>query len=389
MEATSNQSTLQILGAMAKGMAGMQIPAASESKDAAKFQELLEKQQNAEKPDTKTAEQPKSEKPADKKTAKPKEKGQEQEDPVETAKKLQVYLLPLTQEELSQFPAEWLPQVKEGEPIVCIGVTLDENGQQMPILVGADQAEQMYGRPVVDPRMWLNNNVPDSSDPEGDAMLEATDPNVEHGPAQILEKLADEMTGAKEDEGAKLFQTEPTDGEEEMEIIDAEQAPQQLFRDVEAAPIKVGETGEAREAQKATDVETQVDAGLAQALARGESRVEIRLDPENLGTVKVEIIRTAEGTLRVALSAENNETRSLLEKHAANLQNALGARTQDEVQVEVQKQADSQHQDQNPYEGHNGHPHQQQEQRRQDRSDRDGGDFLQRLRLGLVPEEDG
>ena len=386
MEVTTNQSAYQALGAMVKGMADVQLPAASDGKDAGKFQELLEKQQSADKPDSKAPEQSaKSEKPAAQKPAK-REQGQKQEDPVETAKKLQVYLAPVTPEELSQLPVEWLPQVKEGEPIVCIGVYAGENGQQIPILVGAEQAEQMYGKQVVDPRTLLGDTVPDPSDPEGDAMLEATDPSVKHGPAQLLEKLADQVTGVKEEE-PKLFQTRQADAETTVEITDAEQAPQQLFHEVEAAPIKVGETGEARETREVPDVETQVDTGLAEALASGESRVEIRLDPENLGSVKVEITRTVEGTIRVALSAENSQTRSLLEKHAANLQNALGARTQDEVRVEVQKQAESQRQDENPYEGHNGHAHQQQEQRRREQGG-NRGDFLQRLRLGLIPEED-
>lgn len=394
MEVTTNQPAYQALGAMVNGMADVQLPAASEGKDTGKFQELMEKQQSADKPDSKAPEQPaKSEKPAAQKPEKAKAKGQnqKQEDPVETAKKLQVYLTPVSPEELSQLPTEWLPQVKEGEPIVCIGVCTGENGQQVPILVGAEQAEQMYGKQAVDPRTLPSDTVPDPSDPEADAMLEATDPAVKHGPAQLLEKLADRVTGVKEEESKpepELFQTRQADAETTVEITDAEQPPQQLFHEVEAAPIKVGETGTARETREVPDVETQVDTGLAEALARGETRVEIRLDPENLGSVKVEITRTVEGTIRVALSAENSQTRSLLEKHAVNLQNALGARTQDEVRVEVQKQAESQRQDENPYEGHNGHARQQQEQRRQEQGG-NRGDFLQRLRLGLVPEEDG
>ena len=388
MEATTNQSAYQILGAMVKGMPGAQRPAAGEEKDAAKFQELLEKQQSAERPDSKAPEQSAgAEKPTARKPAKAQTQEQVQEDPVESAKRMQVYLAPVDPEVLAQYPAEWLPQVKEGEAIVCIGVCAGENGQQIPILVGAEQAEQMYGKQVVNTEPLLNADVPDPSDPEADAMLEATDPTVEHGPAQVLEKLSDRVTGVKTEE-PELFQAgqTETEAEAEVEITGAEQAPQQLFRDVEAAPIKVGETGAARQTREVPDVETQVDTGLAQALERGESRVEIRLDPENLGSVKVEIVRTAEGTIRVALHAENSQTRSLLEKHAADLQNALGARTGDEVRVEVQKQAESQRQDENPYEGHSGHGHRQQEQRRQEQG-KDREAFLQRLRLGLVQEE--
>ena len=59
----------------------------------------------------------------------------------------------------------------------------------------------------------------------------------------------------------------------------------------------------------------QVAEPLMKALEKGDSRVEISLTPETLGNVRVEITRSQDGSLHVALSADTAQTRSLLEKH--------------------------------------------------------------------------
>lgn len=337
------------------------------------FQKLLE--EKAQEKDPLQEQPPKAEAPV----KKPAEKApvQKQEDPVEASKRMQVYLAPVDPSVLAQYPAEWLPQVQEGEPIVCIGVRAGENGEQIPILVGADTAEKMYGKPVVDPALY------DVSDPEADAILEATDPTVEHGPAQMLEKLADEVAGVEEN-APQLLQNGEEDSE--VEIVDVQQAPRQLFGDVEAAPVKVGEAYDVQQAQE-PDVAKQIDTQLAQALQKGESTVRIQLTPEHLGSVTVEISQSADGILRVALTAHSAETRGLLERHAGELQGMLNSRGQD-VQVEVQRQQETQqNQQQQNYDGHNGHAQDGQE-RRQRREHTNSQDFMQQLRLGLIPGDE-
>ena len=112
----------------------------------------------------------------------------------------------------------------------------------------------------------------------------------------------------------------------------------------------------------------QIDTQLAQALEKGESMVRIQLTPEHLGSVTVEISQSADGILRVALSAHSAETRGLLERHAGDLQGMLSSRGQ-EVQVDVQRQQESQQgqnqQHQQNYDGHNGHAQDGQERRQQ------------------------
>ena len=152
----------------------------------------------------------------------------------------------------------------------------------------------------------------------------------------------------------------------------------------------MGETYDVEQADKA-DVAQQIDAGLAQALEKGESMVRIQLTPENLGSVTVEITRSAEGLIRVALNAHSGETRSLLERHAGELQGMLSSRTQQDVEVSVQQNQESQqNQNQHPYDGRNGHGQSGQEERRQPRREQPehGRDFMQQLRLGLIPAEE-
>jgi hypothetical protein len=179
-------------------------------------------------------------------------------------------------------------------------------------------------------------------------------------------------------------------GEEEdgLESTDLPQSAEPVFRDVKAAPIKVGEAQQPEQSQKA-DLNQQIAGPLNQALAQGQTKVEIHLNPEYLGSVKVEIFQSAEGVLRVALTAESSETRGLLEKHAANLQSLLSGREQQTVEVEIQRQQPQDGQNPNHLneDGRNGQNQQQRQQRRQQNGD--GQDFLQKLRLGLAPVENG
>ena len=118
----------------------------------------------------------------------------------------------------------------------------------------------------------------------------------------------------------------------------------------------------------------------------------IQLNPENLGSVTVEITRSAEGLIRVALSAHSGETRGLLERHAGELQGMIANRTQQDVEVNVQHSQEGQQgqNQQNPYDGRNGSGQGGQEERRQPRREQSGDsrDFMQQLRLGLIPGDE-
>lgn len=273
-----------------------------------------------------------------------------------------------------------------------------EPGEWVMVYTG----EEFQAVPTVDLEPWqqaqlrqllIAPNPIDVSDPKVDAMLEATAPGADNSPAAMLEKVvADQFgrvvgqTAEKAGPEALEFDGEMEVDDGEMKVLDAEQAPQKLFHDVKAAPIKVGDVYQSEQAEKA-DVARQIDNGLAQALEKGESTVRVELKPEYLGTVTVEISRSAEGILKVALSAHSMETRGLLERHASTLQGLLGSRTNQAVEVEVQRQGEAQQgHNQHNYDGHNGQDHSGQEQRRRRSSDgHHSHDFAQQLRLGLIP----
>jgi flagellar hook-length control protein FliK len=128
-------------------------------------------------------------------------------------------------------------------------------------------------------------------------------------------------------------------------------------------------------------VEQQVVKQVTESLSQGETKVEIQLSPSSLGKVTVEMTQQKDGTLHIALSAENTHTKALLEQHTGNLQTLVGNQTQKPVQVEVSQRQDSQHNLQD--DGQNGQSGYQQQERRQQKQNSE--DFLQKLRLGLLP----
>jgi flagellar hook-length control protein FliK len=157
---------------------------------------------------------------------------------------------------------------------------------------------------------------------------------------------------------------------------------QPVFHTVEDNMVKVGETTGTAESQQTEDVDQQVVEQLTEGLSQGESTVEVKLSPRSLGDVTVKVTTQTDGTLHIALSADNIHTKALLEQHTANLESLVSTQTQRPVQVEVsqrqQEQQDSlQQDDRNSQSGY-----QQQQQRQHQQSSED---FLQKLRLGLLP----
>ena len=189
------------------------------------------------------------------------------------------------------------------------------------------------------------------------------------------------------DVNAQLSEDIEIDAESDETGAEAMVGEMPRFEDVEAAPIKVAEAPE--RAENSAPVEQQVAVKLSDLLESGESKVQIQLEPVQLGKLTIELTRSADGTLSVLLDAENAQTRSLLERHMGNLQEALADRGQRAVQITVEHNEESQRQDNQQrddfYDGRNGQ-NSQQEQRRNEQ--RGGADFMQQLRLGLIPLED-
>lgn len=209
-------------------------------------------------------------------------------------------------------------------------------------------------------------------------------------PAEQTVEAAEEIVQTETGKGGETQLTESENAESKVKVESDEtggeavvnEAP--LFKDVEAAPIKVAE---APAEVETGDVEKQISDKLSSTLESGESRVEIQLTPESLGKVTVELIRSADGTLNILLNAESHETRELLAKHIGTLQEAIVDRGQQNVQIEVSRGEEAQEQhnmNQDLKDGHNGNNAQR--QHRQDESSDD--DFLQQLRLGLIDSQE-
>lgn len=378
MEQVNSNPALAILQAFASQS---QLPKTGRSDADSDFQKLMDKAASSSGRDAKAEDAGKTEAPA---AGKAEEAPAQKEDALTRVKKLleqngnavafkpnwpwaQIDLE--TGETIATYnPGEWVV-VSTGEGAECIPIGDLEPWQQA-------QLDQLL----------VNPNPIDVSDPRVDALLEATAPGADNSPAALLEKVTAEQFGKVVRQIAEDGQPQDQEGAE-MEIIEVDQAPQQLFHDVEAAPVKVGDVYNAEQADE-PNVAQQIDAGLAQALQKGESMVRIQLSPEHLGSVTIEISQSAEGIIRVALSAHSSETRGLLERHAGELQGLLAERSQQNVEVDVQRQSESQQgQNQQNYEGHNGHAQDGQERRQRRQEPAGGQDFIQQLRLGLLPTD--
>ena len=221
---------------------------------------------------------------------------------------------------------------------------------------------------------------------------------MEQNTGSFQEAMAEEIP---QEEAAPVQETEQAEKprqEVEVEAVvtqeegdepkgEAAEAPEAVFHDAKAAPVKVGERYETVDTQ-APNMDEQVAAAVRQAVQAGSQRIEIRLTPENLGELVIEMTRDAGGALQVVLHASTSRAAGLLTEHLTGLHAALQAQSAQAVHVEVQRGQESQQQNLHQQTDPNGH-HQQHRQQERRQEQTGGEDFLQKLRLGLFgePEE--
>lgn len=199
----------------------------------------------------------------------------------------------------------------------------------------------------------------------------------------VQQTLTVEQTVENESQnGASLEQNQSDEPEQDWEVSEhVVSGESRVFQTSEPMLIKVGETEGGAETASVTE---QVSDQITTALEQGDSRVTVRLNPESLGTIDVELVLTEDGTLQVALHAENSKTQRLLERELSGLQNSLMRGTDRDVQVQVTQSQENQqnHNQREPEDG--GQPHHGSQQQKQQHQ-HSGEDFLQQLRLGLLP----
>ena len=276
------------------------------------------------------------------------------------------------------------------------GPTVDPDGLEQQMLLAAMALAQ---NPVV----ILQDVQPEVQ--ESGAAMELVPLQTEQAPQQsmapVLEtepeapqlQTVETPQDAPQTETGKADSGESRGSELPMEELHAESRteqadvePQPVFRDIKAVPVKVGEVYQA-EPTVENGVELK-DLGdtLTQAIDRGENRLELQLQPAELGRIRVEMRWSDECALHVILHAESTRTQNLLEKDMASLQTLLGRETQQEVKVELPRQQEAPRQSFDDGRQNGGQQHHQQEQRQSSRHS--GQDFLHQLRLGLIPAEE-
>lgn len=350
------------------------------------FQKLLEQKQSAE---TASSSAPRQERPET--PAKPQE-AQETAAPQDAGETQEPQAVPVSEKELEERMSLAAMALLSNPLVADIAeetpqVLTDPSWEDGLVPVGYDDNEELGLRTV----HWVRPLEGNGQNPEEmnavasewvEAENEAAAAPETQAEAPETKPEAPEME-IKVETGKAEAQDAETSGEEEDSQPQDAGVERPLFENVKAAPVKVGDAPAAEKAEK--PVETQIGDRLVQALQDGETRVEIQLNPENLGKVKVEMIWSKDGGLVVQLHAENRETQSLLSKNLSGLENLLSRETQQEVRVEVPRQEESQRQD--LYEQQqNQHRQQQQEQRQSRHTDSEA--FLQQLRLGLIPMEE-
>ena len=160
----------------------------------------------------------------------------------------------------------------------------------------------------------------------------------------------------------------PARGEQELPELDSVQtegAAQPLFDRTEHMPVKVGEadTLDATE----PDFAPRLAKAITEAEQEGARHVELKLAPEHLGRLSVELTQGKDGVLHIVFHAENEQAMKLLQEHSATLVSMLHGSHSGEIQVEVprpqQGEQPWQQPEQQPGQQHGRNPQEQGRQR--------------------------
>lgn len=293
------------------------------------------------------------------------------------------------------------------QPVVIPAAAVVVTGEEQPQMVNAlteltTVPETTQDAQVAVPEMNAEVAVPElqaeqPAEPVVQALPEEPEKTVET-PATDTEAPVEETVSTprmeqssapQSDEGGSS-QDRPTseNGEDvrtnDYEVLTSQSgtAERPLFRESVSMPQRVGDAPVLD--TQSGDMDAKLTKELTSALDAGTQRLELKLTPERLGNVVVEMSRTPEGVLHVVLHTENEQAAKLLAEHADTLGMMLQSGQQGEVRIEVQRPAQSEQPWQQPDQngGQSGQEgRQQQEQRRQPA---DPERFLQQLRLGLI-----
>lgn len=271
------------------------------------------------------------------------------------------------------------------QPDVPVEAVPAEMAVQAQPVVQAETAQPIPAEQVVQAKPEVMQAAPQENQIKPEAAQTTT---VQTAGAVSAEAETVVQTMTQQDAGADsgaLSGQSAGEQKNDTEMLEGAAQETPVFHEVKATPVKVGEARTVHTEQG--DVGEQLAKQVDTALQNGENRVTIRLTPENLGAVTVQLTRSTDGALHVALEATGAKALGLLEKHAAHLESMLSVGQQTNVRVEVQHQQESaQSQNGHPYD-REGQGDAQQQPRQQQHKQSDTQDFLQQLRLGLIPSD--
>ncbi len=245
-------------------------------------------------------------------------------------------------------------------------ITANMQGEQQAtnlatLLAGAANGETTIQKPMAEAMSQANANV---ALQEGDAQVQV-----------VQSHSADTQSGTTAGDGTEQ---NLADDIKTVELATGQKTA--LFEGVENTPVKVGEA-EVVDTTKA--VEKALEAKISQALSNGTEQLTLKLTPEHLGNVTVDITRLADGAISVLLRADTDAATKLLSEHS-NALSLLLQNSSNEVRVVVQQPGESeqmwQHTNQD---GRNNARDGEQQQKSDDEQSPE--DFMQKLRLGLLP----
>lgn len=353
-----NDIMLQTLQELSKPQA-MPRPAQKDFQTGgSQFQEMMDKQSQAAgaestETETKVPVCPQQEQPADAKTW--------QEQMVAAAMAaMAVSVVPV---EGQRVPEQAVPQAEQ--PAVAVAAALSSES-------GVAAAAQPLDQPIMPAAEQPAKQVPSQAE-----VPQVEKPLAREGRQMVRAEETGEFVRESTQETAAPMQEKDQTMKVEVQLP----AENRLFGEVRSVPVKVGESVPAGENSQPESIAKQVMEPLDKALQRGDSKVEIQLKPENLGTLKVELTRHGDGSLQVVLTAERPNTQALLEKNAVQLQNTLSGPNQEPVRVVVEQQESQQNPGEHAQDGNQGGQAREQRQQHQEKTQ----DFLQQLRLGLLP----
>lgn len=281
---------------------------------------------------------------------------------VENTEQAEVVLNPIPQETVEGAAMDLGEQAPEMEAGVDAGIGAEVSMEQQPREF--QQAMEEVPQQTVESAPVQQTAVQRQEEVPQDAVRE-TKETAEEVPEVRVERLTE---------------TEEPSGE-------AGVAEQPVFHETQAVPVKVGERYEVVDTRQ-PEMDTQVADAIRSAVQAGQEHIEIRLTPQNLGSLVIEMTRDTNGVLQVVLHAATPRTESLLNQHLNGLHSALQGYGHEEVRLEVQRNEHSEQQNfrQADPDGRGQHQHRQQQERQEEQS---GGEaFMQKLRLGLFGLEE-